>query len=65
VVPGDLWDLHVFGPAGILSAPSRGDGERAEIMVTIASVFAQVVRSGSSHELDVHRGLYLQELMQG
>jgi len=65
VVPGDLWDLHVFGPAGILSAPSRDDGERAEIMVTIASEFAQVVRSGSSHELDVHRGLYLQELMQG
>jgi len=65
VVPGDLWDLDVFGPAGIQSAPARDDGERAEIMVTIAEEFAHVVRSGTSHELDVHRGLYLQELMQG
>ncbi len=65
VVPGDLWDLDVFGPGGILSAPPRDDGERAEIMVTIAEEFAHVVRSGRSHELDVHRGLYLQELMQG
>ncbi|HRY09695.1 MAG: Gfo/Idh/MocA family oxidoreductase [Actinobacteria bacterium] len=63
VVPGYLADLEVFGPEGILSAPDRSDEERAEVMATIAAEFAHVVRTGRSHELDVHRGLYLQELI--
>lgn len=63
VVPGYLSDLDVFGPAGILSAGERGDQERDEVQATIATEFADVVRSGQPHELDVRRGLYLQELM--
>lgn len=65
VVPGELSDLQVFGPDGIRSAPERGDQDRAEELRTIPLEFAEVVRSWRSHELDVHRGLYLQELMQG
>lgn len=63
VVPGYLSDLEVFGPEGILSAPDRSDEERAEVMATIAAEFADVVRSGQSHELDVQRGVYLQRLI--
>ncbi|MCU0279478.1 MAG: Gfo/Idh/MocA family oxidoreductase [Candidatus Nanopelagicales bacterium] len=65
VVPGELSDLTVFGPEGIRSAPPRDDTERGEVMRTIAEEFAGVVRTGQSHELDVRRGLYLQELIQG
>jgi hypothetical protein len=32
-------------------------------MSTIAAEFAQVVRTGEPHALDVHRGLYLQSLI--
>lgn len=64
VVPGFLWDFEVFGPAGIVSAPQRPDDERDEVQQTIAREFAQVCREGVAHPLDVHRGLYLQELMQ-
>ena len=32
-------------------------------MATIAAEFADVVRTGRPHELDVHRGLYLQRLI--
>lgn len=65
VVPGFLWDCDVFGPAGIVSAPQRPDDERDEVQRTIAEEFAGVCRTGISHLLDVHRGLYLQELIQG
>lgn len=64
-VPGNFWDCTVFGPEGVLAAPARDEDERPEVMRTIAAEFAQVVRTGVSHPLDVHRGLYLQELMQG
>lgn len=63
VVPGYLADLEVFGPEGVLTAPDRSDQERAEVMATIAAEFAEVVRTGQSHPLDVHRGLYLQRLI--
>ncbi len=65
VVPGFLWDLDVFGPGGIISAPQRPDDERDEVKETIAREFAEVCRAGVPHALDVRRGLYLQELMQG
>jgi predicted dehydrogenase len=65
VVPGFLWDLDVFGPGGIVSAPQRPDDERDEVKETIVGEFALACRSGVSHTLDVRRGLYLQELMQG
>ena len=65
VVPGFMWDLDVFGPTGIVSAPQRPDDERDEVKETIAREFAMICRSGVPHILDVRRGLYLQELMQG
>lgn len=65
VVPGYVWDCAVFGPDGVLTAPDADDGEQEQVMLTIAEEFAEVVRTGRSHELDVHRGLYLQELIQG
>lgn len=65
VVPGFLWDFDVFGPGGIVSAPQRPDDERDEVQKTIAAEFAMVCRSGVPHILDAHRGLYLQELIQG
>jgi predicted dehydrogenase len=64
VVPGFLWDCDVFGPEGIAAAPQRPDDERDEVQRTIAEEFAQVCRTGESHELDVHRGLYLQDLIE-
>lgn len=65
VVPGEVSDLQVFGPEGIRTAPDRPADERTEVLRTIPLEFAQVVRTGRPHQLDVHRGLYLQELMQG
>lgn len=61
-VSGYLWDCDVFGPRGILSAPEP-DGDE-QIRRTIGEEFASVVRSGRAHELDAHRGLYLQRLLQ-
>ncbi|MEZ5186522.1 MAG: Gfo/Idh/MocA family oxidoreductase [Candidatus Nanopelagicales bacterium] len=65
VVPGNVWDCAVFGPEGVLAVPDADDAEREEIKRTIAKEFAETVRTGRSHDLDVHRGLYLQELIQG
>jgi predicted dehydrogenase len=65
VVPGNFVECSLFGPQGVLSAPARDEDERPQIMAMIAAEFAQAVRSGRSHEIDAHRGLYLQELMQG
>lgn len=63
-VPGYCWDCTVLGPAGVLTIPDEADGEQEQIKRTIAEEFSDVVRTGRSHELDVHRGLYLQELIQ-
>ena len=64
-VPGNLWECTLFGPEGELAAPARDAAEAPMVMRTIAAEFAQVVRTGVSHEVDAHRGLYLQELIQG
>jgi predicted dehydrogenase len=40
-----------------------GVGVSEEAFLTIASEFADTVRNERSHELDVHRGLYLQNLL--
>lgn len=64
VVPGNFWECALFGPQGTLAAPPRDESERPVVMRTITDEFAQVVRTGRAHQLDVHRGLYLQELMQ-
>ncbi len=65
VIPGYQVECELFGPLGRLALPTKQDGEREQVQATIAQEFAEVVRTGVSHELDVHRGLYLQELMQG
>jgi predicted dehydrogenase len=65
VVPGYHWECTLFGPEGALLAPERDEAERPTVMQTIAAEFATTVRTGRSHPLDIHRGLYLQELMQG
>lgn len=65
VVPGNFWELRLFGPQGVLEAPPRDEGERPGIMAVIAAEFAQVVRSGQSHPVDAQRGLYLQRLIAG
>ncbi|MEZ5158124.1 MAG: Gfo/Idh/MocA family oxidoreductase [Candidatus Nanopelagicales bacterium] len=64
VVPGFVWECSLFGPAGELHAPQAGEDETAEVQPVIAAEFAQVVRSGRSHELDAHRGLFLQRLLR-
>lgn len=60
-VPGDSrTGMEVFGPGGSLAldarAATRDDGE-------IRRRFAEVVRTTAPHDLDVHRGLYLQRLV--
>ena len=42
----------------------HGEDETAQVQPVIAAEFAQVVRSGRSHELDAGRGLFLQRLLQ-
>ena len=62
---GFLRDCDLLRPAGSVSAPQRPDDERDAVQRTISEEFAAVCRTGISHHLDVHRGLYLQELIQG
>ena len=64
VVHGFVWECSLFGPAGELHAPQVSEDENAEVRPVIAAEFAEVVRSGQSHELDAHRGLFLQRLLQ-
>ena len=61
--------LELFGPTGVATldtgAGDAADGGRdiGAAMATIGREFAAAVRSGTSHELDVHRGLHLQRLI--
>lgn len=64
VVPGNLWECTLYGPRGSLTTPPRDDAEWPTVMRTITDEFARVVLTGQAHSLDVHRGLYLQELLQ-
>ncbi len=62
--------VEVFGLEGQLSldvsafSPEKSVAEFATAQRTILSEFAAAVRSGVSHELDVHRGLHLQRLIE-
>jgi len=62
--------VEVHGPEGQLSldvsafSPEKSAAEFATAQRTILSEFAAAVRSGVSHELDVHRGLHLQRLIE-
>jgi predicted dehydrogenase len=64
VVPGNFWECALFGAEGTLVTPPRDESERPVVMRAITDEFAEVVRTGVPHELDVHRGLYLQRLIQ-
>ncbi len=61
--------VELFGPAGRLTLDTatgdRDDGLRdlRAAMATLAAEFAAVVRSGVAHQLDVHRALHLQRLI--
>ena len=62
--------VELFGPQGGLTfdttagdAASRGAGFRTA-MRTLAAEFADAVRTGVPHQLDVQRGLHLQRLME-
>jgi predicted dehydrogenase len=55
--------IELFGPDGALTYKSTGQ-DPAPAWATLRSEFADAVRSRRSHELDVHRGLYLQRLIE-
>ncbi len=62
--------VEVHGLEGKLSldvsafSPEKSAAEFATAQRTILSEFAAAVRSGTSHELDVHRGVHLQRLIE-
>lgn len=62
--PGRYECLDLFGPDGALSLDFTAvAGEGPTGWATVRAEFAAAVRSGRSPELDVHRGLYLQHLI--
>ena len=65
-VADGVFECALFGPEGVVAmAPvTRTDDEWPEAMANIRAEFAQVVHSGVSHTLDVHRGVRLQELIE-
>lgn len=58
--------FELYGPDGVLTLEEGGAdaGEQyAAATAAIPQQFADCIRSGADHPLDVHRGLYLQGLM--
>lgn len=61
--------VELFGPAGVqLLDTAAGDADDGGLdiraaMAVIAREFADAVRTGTSHALDIRRGLYLQRLI--
>jgi predicted dehydrogenase len=53
--------VAIYHPDGVLEVDASGVSQEAAPV--IASEFAATVRSGQSHALDVHRGLYIQNLL--
>ena len=56
-------EVELFGPNGVLAIDARADTGPG-VFATLRADFAEVARSGASHPSDVHRGLYLQELVE-
>jgi hypothetical protein len=54
--------IELFGPAGTL-ALDFGTVDHGQCWPTLRAEFADAVRSGVPHALDVRRGLMLQELL--
>ncbi len=67
VPEGGYTSFELFGPRGGLTLDSReAPADRSDAEAGWAAVraeFADAVRSGRPHEMDVHRGLYLQRLI--
>ena len=60
----DAMVCHVHTDAGPVVFDSRTVSDRAGVLPTIAREFSESVRTGVPHELDVHRGLMLQRLLE-
>ena len=60
----DAMVCHVHTDAGPVVFDSRTVTDRARVLSTIAREFSESVRTGVPHELDVHRGLMLQRLLE-
>ena len=60
----DAMVCHVHTDAGPVVFDSRTVTDRAGVLSTIAREFSESVRTGVPHELDVHRGLMLQRLLE-
>jgi predicted dehydrogenase len=55
-------EIELFGPSGSLVLDGRA-GSRTDTFATLRAEFAAVARDGASHPADVHRGVYLQRLL--
>ena len=56
-------EIELYGPEGEMTLDALGGGSFAETFANVRREFAAVVRSGRSHEFDVHRGVQLQRLI--
>ncbi|WP_219471366.1 Gfo/Idh/MocA family protein [Nonomuraea rhizosphaerae] len=64
VPPGRRTRYELYGPEGTLVLDSGLlPRDAVETRATLRSEFATAVRTGRSHDIDVHRGLHLQELL--
>jgi hypothetical protein len=61
-LPSSRAGINLFGPAGELGL-DFGPVDHRECWPVLRSEFAAAVRSGVPHDLDVRRGLMLQELL--
>ena len=62
-LPSSQAGIELYGPAGTL-ALDFGPVDHGECWPVLRAEFAAAVRSGQPHELDVRRGLVLQELLE-
>ena len=60
----DAMVCHVHTDSGPVVFDSRSVTDDAALLSTIAREFSESVRTGVPHELDVHRGLMLQRLLE-
>ena len=55
-------EVELFGGGGLLALDARAG--RPELFATLRHEFAEVARTGAPHDCDVHRGLYIQRLIE-
>ncbi|QUD83592.1 Gfo/Idh/MocA family oxidoreductase [Gordonia polyisoprenivorans] len=63
-VVADVAGVKVYTEQGELECEFVGKDGDPEVPGVIRREFAQVVTSGKSHEVDVHRALYIQQLLE-